>query len=282
VLKAITWNPCFQVISELDVCPETVKAVNPLSGRIDGWFVQQLIKLGISERVHTDFYLTLDSDILCIKPCRYDSLVQFGRALTNLETGRDYDELYTARFSALEQLIKSARYKASANLLGYDRPRTMQGHFYGETPVVLHAPTVRALTDYLSWHLNVRWSEALAQNLKWTEYGLYYQYLEMSDTLHEICRLSGCNSVLDLSRSIWRESGVYRQPRIYDEKHFRGREMDNSCGLFIAIQSWLPVNSWLPEQFRDLSDFYCDVEKWLGLVPETEFQECGRLGRASS
>ena len=35
---------------------------------VSGWYKQQLIKLAIAERIETDFYLTLDSDVICIKP----------------------------------------------------------------------------------------------------------------------------------------------------------------------------------------------------------------------
>ena len=43
----------------------------------------QLVKLSIATMVETDFYLTLDADVVCVKPLRFDALIRDGRAVTN-------------------------------------------------------------------------------------------------------------------------------------------------------------------------------------------------------
>jgi hypothetical protein len=81
---------CTELVPESDVIPEIrwfwtmarMRAKLRLVGPpIHGWFVQQLVKLAVGERVETPFYVTLDADVLCVRETRYDDLVRDGRAL---------------------------------------------------------------------------------------------------------------------------------------------------------------------------------------------------------
>ena len=46
-----------------------------------GWYRQQLIKLAAANLVNTEFFLTLDADVILCKPLRLENLVRSGRAL---------------------------------------------------------------------------------------------------------------------------------------------------------------------------------------------------------
>ena len=263
LLASLTSDPRYRIVHELDVCPDIPKAINPDTGTVDGWFVQQLIKFSMAQYVSSSHYVTLDSDILCIRPFSYGSLVFDGLALTNIETVSDYERIYTADFSAREVAIKSDRYQRAAEMLGYRRPPASSLVFYGETPVVLQVQSVIALAEYLKERFLKPWSHTLATRLSWTEQALYYQFLEMTGRLTSVCNLTGCNGVLDLEKSVWQASARYRQPRVYDVDHFTRGRQDGAGGFFVAIQSWLPTASWLPPRCRELSDFYHEVEGWL-------------------
>lgn len=260
LLKSVTDDPRYHVMSEMTVCPEVFSLMYSGDLKVSGWYVQQLIKLAISRFVRADFYVTLDSDIICLRPFSYSSLVVHGLALTNVETLEDYADLYHSEFAMREFRVKCARYDASAQFLGYVRPRHLASRFYGETPVVLHCKSVAALTAYIEARFARLWSHTLADSCKWTEYGLYYQYIEMTGHLNSLCSLTGRSGVLDLDKSVWHGSKKYRSARNYDEAHFN---VDSHGGLFAAVQSWLPASSWLPARYRTLSEFYNDMEHLL-------------------
>jgi hypothetical protein len=263
LLSSITRNPRYKVLAEPDVCPDIKEAIDSKTGKVDGWRAQQLIKLAMAAHVSSEFYVTLDSDILCVRPSSYSALSRDGKAITNIETIGDYHRLYEKSFAERECRIKASRYKLSAEVIGYRRPRASIDRFYGETPVVLCAKSVRGLVNYLEARFQRRWSLTLAQTAGWTEYNLYFQFLEMTGQLENVCLFGGCNSVLDLERSVWQASVNYRRHRSYDADHFIGDSFDYKSGLFVAVQSWLPVSAWLPTRCETLNDFYMEVQEWL-------------------
>lgn len=50
-----------------------------LGGRGFGYRVQMLLKLGVARIVPTDFYITLDSDVLLTQPLEYADLFREGK-----------------------------------------------------------------------------------------------------------------------------------------------------------------------------------------------------------
>lgn len=260
IIKSITSDRRYEVVSEVDVCRNLDKFINAKSGRISGWQLQQIIKLAISEYISSSHYLTLDSDILCLRPISYDRLIADDRAITNCETPTDYLKIYTNPFASREIQIKLYRYAQSGRLLGCPCLHGNQCRFHGETPVVLRTDVVRNLRAHLTTRFERNWSEVLAQKKGWTEYGLYYHFLEMIGKINSYCSYRGCNTILDLERSVWQASGNYRSVRSYDADHFARSE-----GLFVAIQSWLPASSWLPDRYNSVADFYEEVKCWYNL-----------------
>lgn len=257
IIRSITSDPRYELVPEADICRNIDKFINGKSETISGWQVQQIVKLAISEYISSSHYLTLDSDILCIRPISYDRLIVDDRAITNCETPADYSRIYIDPFALKEIQIKIHRYTQSGRLLGCPCLHGNQHRFHGETPVVLRTDVVRDLRAHLTERFQRDWSEVLAQERGWTEYGLYYHFLEMIGKINECCLYGGCNTILDLERSVWQASGNYRSFRSYDADHFARSE-----GLFVAVQSWLPASSWLPEQYESIADFYRDVKGW--------------------
>ena len=274
-LRSITQDDRYRVLSETALCPEIPEMRHPETGQIEGWYVQQLIKLAICDLVTTPFYLTFDSDILCIKPASYPALLKNGKALLNIETPKDYRRLYTGAFALKEEQVKKKRYLLSAELLGYTRPEVLMSVFYGETPVMMHTESVRALAGYIGERYGIAWRSVLASRLTWTEYSLYFQFLEMTGRLEMIYAKTGCNSVLDLEKSVWHESCCYRRKRRYDRAHFCRNLSRDGEGCFVAVQSWLDERAWLPAGFSGIRDFYDELERWI-------FFGCRDNGRRSS
>lgn len=262
LLKSVTRDGRYRIADESELCPEILRATKTNS--IGGWYTQQLIKLDMAKNISSAHYVTLDSDILCVKPFSHADLVVDGRALTNVETNVDYERLYVSKYCQRELITKQERYRGAAKILGYDRPSQKASQFYGETPVVLHTQSVLGLTQFLSERFRQPWIEGLAAHRQWTEYSLYFQFLEMTGQLESVCFRTNCNGVLDLEKSVWLLSEGYRRPRSYDARHFT-TNLQATAGFFVAVQSWLAVHKWLPARFKNLQEFYDEVEVWLNL-----------------
>ncbi len=209
----------FCVIAESTLIPE-LKFFS-----IKGWYLQQLVKLSIVSRIKTEFYLTLDADVICTKPIQFSDLVKDDRAV------------YYA--------VDSDRYE---NRLWYDWSRNVlklellaKHNCYNVTPAVLSRNVVIQLQQYLkqlsiaeltsaikfsdskrrNFVLLLSWlccrvlpkksilreqlldyKAYLIRNIPWTEYALYYSFCEMQGLLDEYhVRVPNC--IYSGKESVW-------------------------------------------------------------------------------
>ena len=72
----------YTIINEQDIIPSEDY---PLFKKRKGWFRQQIVKMYISKKITTKFYICLDSDLLCIKPTTYHDLIKNGKPGINME-----------------------------------------------------------------------------------------------------------------------------------------------------------------------------------------------------
>lgn len=156
-----------------------------------GWYRQQLVKLAIFEHVQSDFYLTLDADVFATRPVSSTQLVPGGRALC-LTRREDLHPVW---------------YRRTSRVLGERLRRS--GISHNVTPAVLARRGVEELAgwlgerwrrgQYASGYRGVRqrvarlrlgyggkpalapWRLYLTAGLPWTEYALYYSFLELRD-----------------------------------------------------------------------------------------------------
>ncbi len=168
----------YRVLSESELLPEL-----RLFPQVKGWYRQQLIKLAIAERVVSDFYITFDADVLCVRPVHYADLIQAGRAPCFAHPTDVFPEWY----------------RGSEKVLGMRR----SGVYHNVTPAILSRAGVLQLQEYLGkraqavqlpWRATEAlyylsrllpgstpaWRLYLLRALPWTEYSLYYTYLESS------------------------------------------------------------------------------------------------------
>jgi len=130
---------------------------------------------------------------------------------------------------------------------------------------VFNAGAMRAMCDHLTERHGRPWTHVLAESTGWTEHSLYFQYLEMTGELEAHHELAGPDAVLHLSGSVWQATNHYRQPRRYDSEHFDKVAFSDADGYFLAIQSWLPLDSWLPGTgCGSLDEFYQRLAHQLG------------------
>ena len=199
-----------RVIAETEIVPE----LRPYR-RVGGWYKQQLIKLAIAEHVSSDFYLTFDADVVATRPVSPAALIRNGRALAHV----------------IEKDLHPRWYTRTATLL--DRPMRRTGVVHNVTPAVLAREGVMELARHFDrrWRsgayaqgfrrVRQRWASLrhgsrpefaawrlfLVSALPWTEYALYYSFLEAHDRFsayhfeHPTC-------VYDIERSVWRAEAV--------------------------------------------------------------------------
>ena len=199
----------FRVVPELELVPELPRAIRLRFLRHPGWYVQQVVKLAAAERVGTPFFLTLDADVICMRPTSVDDLVVDGKGVCQ-EYPVDFHprwERWATRVLALPSV-----------------PRN-----FNVTPAVLSTDAVRELVAHLEhripwWRrrLGQGWRASLLGQLPWTEYRLYFNFLVATG------RLDDHHHVLDehvLHRdSVWKagdwESWSPAAEPIATEPHF--------------------------------------------------------------
>jgi Family of unknown function (DUF6492) len=183
----------YVVMSESEVVPEIgyfwttarLRAKLRLVGPpIHGWFVQQLVKLAIAERVKTSFYLTLDADVICLRPTRYDHLVRGDRAL--VQTAPPNHPEWNDDAERVLGVPRSGRqYGVTPALLARDAVAALVRHV--EQRVDRRIANVSALLPRRARHVAGSWRSFLLRQLPWTEYALYHTFLEhagLFDTYH--------------------------------------------------------------------------------------------------
>ncbi len=176
----------YRVVPESRIVPEFRSFPS-----VEGWYKQQMIKIAIAAEIKTEFYLTLDADLFCTRPLRYSDLVQDGRAPCFVGQHGKYPEWY----GWAERVLKLP----------------WPGEFHNVTPAVLSRAAMLKMQRHLSelagnregisenerrssklgfsaqrlwngWFSNARqqrpWAVYLLGNLPWTEYSLYYTFLE--------------------------------------------------------------------------------------------------------
>ncbi|KAM3096350.1 DUF6492 family protein [Phormidesmis sp. 146-35] len=215
---------------------------------VPGWYKQQIIKIAIADKIETDFYLTLDADVICTKPVYYSDLVQNEKGVCFIHSVERNTQ--TDWYGWAEQVLKLK-----------SRHRDL---LHNVTPAVLSKQGIFELRDYLSQiyqqlkfpgtKREVRatllkfyaqflpkdslrrsqllgWRSFLSVSIPWTEYGLYYIFLEETDRFdrHHI-RIENCLYAED--DSVWYKEG-------FDSWDVDKVFSPDSSHFFVVVQSWL-------------------------------------------
>ncbi len=147
-----------RVIDEGLICPSIANS--------RGWYKQQALKLAVAGHIHTDWYLTLDADVLCTRPVTEDFLFHEGKAIWQKEPAEYHRKWWDG----------------SRQVLGGDLDIADEQPVIGVTPALLHAPSVLGLIAFLTQkYPDKDWAVALLDmhQLRWSEYSLYWVYLLM-------------------------------------------------------------------------------------------------------
>ena len=181
----------FVFVAEDELCPSIMGAA--------GWTKQMILKLAIANRVETDYYLTLDTDVFLTKPLSGADILQEGKLVYQKEDPRTHKKWW----------------ESSACLLNVAADRVLEKEFaMGVTPEYLVTEVCRKLQreieslhatkDFAFWLMTSRMSKKslsnkiirvlcksapflagllprtrldLIRTCDWTEYSLYWTYL---------------------------------------------------------------------------------------------------------
>lgn len=199
-----------QVESELGIVPEFALKV-----RQSGWFRQQLIKLAMAGHVGSELYMTLDADVVCARPVSAAQLAATGRGACQLFDHPEFDYWYRR----VEQVLR----------IRLRRPLAV----HNVTPALLHRRGVQELGEAIEamiargvysrglrglkqrWFLRelrhradyAAWRVFLVAARPWTEYALYYSFLEASGSF-ERYHYRAPHGLYDEQRSMWHARGA--------------------------------------------------------------------------
>jgi Family of unknown function (DUF6492) len=212
------------VISDSELVPEF--KLFPNRG---GWFNQQLIKLAIASSVETDFYLTLDADVICVKPVHFSDLVKEGHAAYyrySADKFGDFNEWYEWAERVLRfQIPNNFRYhnvtpsvlsKAAVLQLQIYLAECSQAQIKHDRKfnflrrnnwLLLKAKLLQAVlpkSSVLREQLS-NWKAYLLRNIPWTEYSLYYAFCETQGLINSHHDLRD-HCVYSTEDSIWYKS----------------------------------------------------------------------------
>lgn len=252
-LSALIQDPEFRLIRESELIPEFQILEDQVNfWKVPGWYKQQLIKIAIAEKIETSFYITFDADVICVKPTYITDFIINDMAICCLHPA---SKKWYKWYSWAERVLKVPH---------------VTGLFHNFTPAILSKNGMLELHDYLTslasksksiikfnkkdWlFILVRlmlyckghhqdceyldsWRSYLIKNLPWTEYALYYTFLEATNSFRKYHILKQDYRIYTFENSVWnREQWDTWMP----EKAFSGKNQYNFC----IVQSNIGINA---------------------------------------
>lgn len=204
-------------------------------GNISGWYVQQLLKMAMAEKVQTDFYLTLDADVICMKPVSYDDLVKKGRAISRRTAKDGHANWYQWAERVLGLPRSPFQHGVTPALLSREAMIRLQKYLATRTSLPVRSGWKRGVDDALMGKLMPSWRSYLIRNLPWTEYSLYGTFLDASG--------------------------------LYDRYHW-----DGGPDAIYSNSVWYPetFEAWAPHEiFNRMNSYFCVIQSTTGIDPTT-------------
>ena len=160
-----------------------------------GWYIQQLVKLACVAQSTSDYCMTLDSDLIAVNDISGDLLLREGRAVVQVtDCGDEHD----------------AWYRGSSRILGSGMSRT--GIEYPVTPSLLCPVACRRLIQHLVGRvrplIECDWIDMLLKRAPWSEYTLYFTYLERTGNFEQFHVIINEPIVYDPYASLWRNAQI--------------------------------------------------------------------------
>ena len=211
LLPAFPWT----VLDETALVPEL-----RVFRHLKGWYRQQLVKLAIAERVESAHYITFDADVVCTRPVSGADLVIEGRVPCAVLPEDAHPDWYAGAVAVLGLAPRrqGILHNVTPAVLATEAVGELQAHLatrarerrfsrgWRAIPQQLALSTVgRALTRRALGGVLADWRLYLAASAPWTEYALYYTFLEASDRYARY-HFDDSRCIYDVERSVWRRT----------------------------------------------------------------------------
>lgn len=251
-----------RVVAESEVLPTSIDSLRkaaPGAARRElrglGYRVQMLLKLAASTLVYTEFYVTLDCDVVLSGALKQGDLVRNNRGLVQGAMGgvhakRWLSHSLDALFGETPGSAKNAAAGTSGNGADIDqamvsrikscgKDTTLEG--VGVTPAVLSASVARSALDWVSsFDSAANWDSRLFRmldtGLDWTEYGIYAAWACVSgvfDHVHEFDpKMQLYDAKLQEDGSKFSDLETMR-----DAFQSNGDNINRKRSLFVVVQS---------------------------------------------
>lgn len=204
------------ILGEEELFPEFRECI---STRFNNYRKQMLIKIGIAKIVETEFFLTLDSDIICLQKIIPEQLIIDGKALIDYKEKTYYQGWWESSAEILSTPIEINRLGMSV------------------TPAILS----RTICEYViqeveekyqkNWILTLMEMERIERHRYWTEYSLYFLCAQKRNCLtrYHLDNLDNKNiPLIDPNYTIWLDSEIKKLKDL--------NQMPSPSGLFAVIQ----------------------------------------------
>jgi hypothetical protein len=183
------------------------------------WHRQQIIKLGASELVKTEYFIVFDPDCFATRSFTIDTLLPGGKALTHLQPRERESDFWLGSKEVLKQ----------------DPHLESEGIWW--TPAILSTTLCRALHKRLEEMYQMEWKRVLLERymINWTEYTLYWMNAEREGLIdqYHVRNVPG-GPDLHTDESVWFAGKGGENLQKWDAaRHFRG----DATGLFAVVQS---------------------------------------------
>lgn len=217
-----------ELVNEVELVPTLEKYVGVET--VGGWRIQQILKLAVAEIIQTPFYLTFDQDIFCTHPITEENLLPKGKALIQYESKTAHKHWWQSAAHHLNMKTK------------------LEEDGIQVTPAILSTDATRGLIKELSTELDwvdkllkphlpnaySRFHPRFRNRHRWTEYTLYFLYLEkykLIDTYHVAAQPnSDIEYTLLSDKAVWKKEGLsHWEPEAYFS--------DEDKSLFALVQS---------------------------------------------
>ena len=184
-----------------------------------GWYTQQLIKLACVAQSSSQFCMTLDADLVAVNRISSSKLVIDGKAIDQVtDCGDQHGAWYAGSTRVLGGMKRS----------GVEHP---------VTPTLMSSHACRLLIQYLVGRmvplLDRDWIDFLLKRAPWSEYTLYYTYLENMGLFDNYHTIVDRPVIYDPYKSVWYKSQM-------DEKDKGWGDID---AMFVIVQSTAGISS---------------------------------------
>ena len=197
-----------------------------------GWYVQQLIKLAIVDRVETSFYLVLDADMFLIRPLRSGDLIRDGKGIwqRGKTTGLAEWNKWASRVIGVPDSLWVSG--VTPALLNRDAVAKLLS-FLGTERL---SETERMFGRMMGFPPSLDWQLCLMRRLPWTEYALYLTYLEARGCFEHYHWDAGDVGLYDNSFSVWTDDD-------WDRWNPDVAFSEANKGWFVVVQNFLRPSS---------------------------------------